>query len=64
MGEAVGHDIALALLLQRIVADSGGGGHCLLDIADVEPPYEPVLFEVSSAIEAALHNRLDLTISL
>ncbi|HEX5053127.1 MAG TPA: TolC family protein [Planctomycetota bacterium] len=31
-----------------------------IDIADIEPPYEPARFEVSSAIAAALHNRLDL----
>ena len=29
-------------------------------LADVEPPYLPVRFEVSSAVQAALHNRLDL----
>ncbi|MBL8731904.1 MAG: TolC family protein [Planctomycetes bacterium] len=32
----------------------------VLDIADEEPPYEPVRFEVGSAVAAALHNRLDL----
>jgi outer membrane protein TolC len=31
-----------------------------LDLADVQPDYLPVQFEVRSAIEAALHNRLDL----
>lgn len=31
-----------------------------IKLADIEPPYEPVRFEVNSAIEATLHNRLDL----
>ncbi|MBL9078236.1 MAG: TolC family protein [Planctomycetes bacterium] len=31
-----------------------------LELAEVEPVYEPVRFEVRSAIAAALHNRLDL----
>ncbi|MFY9343787.1 MAG: TolC family protein, partial [Planctomycetota bacterium] len=31
-----------------------------LELADVEPPYEPVRFEVTSAIAAARANRLDL----
>lgn len=31
-----------------------------IEIADVEPPYEPVHYEVNSAIAAARHNRLDL----
>ncbi|MBL8754096.1 MAG: TolC family protein [Planctomycetes bacterium] len=31
-----------------------------IEIADGEPPYDPVRFEVTSAVSAALHNRLDL----
>ena len=31
-----------------------------IDIAEMEPPFEPVRFEVTSAVAAARHNRLDL----
>ncbi|MCA8952013.1 MAG: TolC family protein [Planctomycetes bacterium] len=31
-----------------------------IDVADAEPPYEPVRLEVDSAVAAARHNRLDL----
>ena len=31
-----------------------------IDITEMEPPYEPVRFEVTSAVAAARHNRLDL----
>ena len=36
MGEAVGHHVALPSLLQRVVADRGGGGQRLLDVACLE----------------------------
>jgi len=32
----------------------------MIDIVEVEPPYEPVRIEVASAVAAARHNRLDL----
>ena len=31
-----------------------------IELADIEPPYEPARFEVTSAVAAARHNRLDL----
>ncbi len=36
MGEAFGHDAARRLALERIVADGGGGGEALLDVAGFE----------------------------
>ena len=32
----------------------------VIELADTEPPYEPVRLEAESAVKAALHNRLDL----
>ena len=38
MGEAFGDDDTLRGLLQRVVADRGGGAHGFLDIAGFKPP--------------------------
>ena len=36
VGEAVGHDAALRLLLQAVVADGSGGGERLIDVVFID----------------------------
>jgi hypothetical protein len=42
VGERVGHDVALSLLLQRVVADRVGGGEGFFDVAGFQDVFHPL----------------------